>query len=209
MEKELNLVELWKDAPKGTKLYSPIFGECELKAIDGDLIYVGVSVADCCKIFFENGEYYDGGECLLFPSKENRDWRTFKVEKEGFKVGDHIKDNQSDKVFVLTHQEGVSFWANLVSYSSTETYLSRVIDKSRLCEYEKVSKFDPKWLKPFDRVLFYDSIWVATLFSHLTNIKDYTYIMCNGEAYKHCIPFNDETKHLIGTIEDEPEFYKI
>lgn len=79
---------------------------------------------------------------------------------------------------------------------------------------EKVTKFDPKWLKPFDRVVAFDQIrkmWIATLFSHITEEDEntYPYITCDADSYDKCIPFNAETKHLVGTYEQEPEFYRI
>jgi len=82
MEKELDLVELLKDAPMGIMLYSPIFGECELVEISGNLIYIvgDVGGEEYNESFYSNGRYYANcGECLLFPSKNNRDWSTFKV----------------------------------------------------------------------------------------------------------------------------------
>ena len=91
MNEILNLVEILKDAPKGTKLWSPICGECELDKIDtrdtvcNYAIYC-LAVNDHSPVrFAANGKYtlcYDDGECVLFPSKENRDWSTFKVSKE-------------------------------------------------------------------------------------------------------------------------------
>ena len=76
-------------------------------------------------------------------------------------------------------------------------------------KYEKKERFDPKTLKPFDKVLArLDSkgIWCCELFSF---IEDNTnLIKCCGAYYKHCIPYNDETKHLVGTTDEAPDFYK-
>ena len=75
-----------------------------------------------------------------------------------------------------------------------------------------MTKFDPKWLKPFDRVLVRDkdsTIWIATLFSHIDNKEQSSYVAIDGFLRKFCIPFNAETKHLVGISDEEPEFYKI
>lgn len=87
MEK-INLVELLKDCPKGTKLYSPLCGECEFDHIE----YMGKIVCQTKKDttiwFLPTGVYfegYSGAECVLFPSKENRDWSKF---QRPFKDGD-------------------------------------------------------------------------------------------------------------------------
>ena len=93
----MNIAEILKDSPKGTKLYSPICGECELIGVhercgeNSKTIAVKyVSGIDCVAAFDEFGRYINGvGECILFPSKENRDWSTFNI-KPKFKVGDKI-----------------------------------------------------------------------------------------------------------------------
>ena len=90
MKENLNLVEILKDAPKSTKLWSPICGDCILDKIDTrDTTVYAIYCLDVNNHspvrFTANGKYtfcFDDGECVLFPSKENRDWSTFKVSKE-------------------------------------------------------------------------------------------------------------------------------
>ena len=74
----------------------------------------------------------------------------------------------------------------------------------------KKRKFDPKTLKPFDRVLGRDCdnrIWKCNLFSHITEQDSFLY-KCVGNAYIYCIPYNDDTKHLVGTTDEAPEYYR-
>ena len=74
----------------------------------------------------------------------------------------------------------------------------------------KKERFDPKTLKPFDKVLVRDNkncTWMATIFSYINNAIIYPYI-CTNSAYKYCIPYNDDTKHLIGTTDEAPEYFK-
>ena len=71
----MNIAEILKDAPEGTKLYSPLFGEVKLEKVSDTIIEVraGKSV----NIFCKDGRYYQSypnGECLLFPSKDKRNW---------------------------------------------------------------------------------------------------------------------------------------
>ena len=71
-------------------------------------------------------------------------------------------------------------------------------------------KFDPKTLNPFDKVLVRNKndLWECGLFSNI-NIDAYEYkYNCIGSEYCYCIPYNDETKHLIGTSEEAPEYYR-
>ena len=77
----------------------------------------------------------------------------------------------------------------------------------RFWDKPKVEKFDPKAFQPFDKILVRDSLderWSIDFFSHKTgNIVRALY-----SKWMYAIPFNEETKHLIGTTDDCPEFYK-
>lgn len=80
----------------------------------------------------------------------------------------------------------------------------------RFWDKPKVEKFDLKTLHPFDKVLSKDgfsSKWTCTFFSHIANGASFP-VYCSGGYFKVCVPYNDETKHLIGTTDDCPEFYK-
>lgn len=73
----------------------------------------------------------------------------------------------------------------------------------------KKERFDPNTLKPFDRVLVRDSKaaeWTCGLFSHISFSKSYPFKIDNS-YFKYCIPYNDDTKHLVGTTEEAPEYY--
>lgn len=81
METKLNIAEILKDKPKGTKLYSPLFGDVYLSYVKDGIInvqhHVGITK------FFGDGRYYNypESEPLLFPSKEMQDWSKFAWEK--------------------------------------------------------------------------------------------------------------------------------
>ena len=98
MEK-INLVEILKDCPKGTQLYSPLCGECKFEKIHLNTSIV-VYTQDYRAITFNvYGEYFvgfDDAECLLFPSKKNRDWSKFKIP---FRDGDVIANNAYIAIF--------------------------------------------------------------------------------------------------------------
>ena len=71
-------------------------------------------------------------------------------------------------------------------------------------------KFDPKTLQPFDRVIarsYCDDEWDCDIFSHINQEYSFPYV-CIGQAWKCCIPYNDDTKHLVGTTEEAPEYYR-
>ena len=158
MNENLNLVEILKDCPKGTKLYSTVFGEVEFDYIENDSSNP-INVKSSYGIrynFTIGGELYFiyNGECTLFPSKEQRDWSKFKV---------------------------------------------------------KNPKFDPKSLQAFDRVLVRDgseSEWQCDIFSHINYELEMFPYKCTGCSYRYCIPYNEETKHLVGSNKQAPEYYR-
>ena len=165
MNENIDLTKILKDCPRGTKLYSTIYGVVEFDDIDEyDRIYpISFKVdADSFSTVTPDGRRFEDfdGECTLFPSKEQRDWSKFTVP---------------------------------------------------LC---KKDKFDPKTLKPFDRVLaasMVDGRWVCDFFSHIgESIRDSgrLYVGTGFGAYDRMIPYNDKTKHLIGTTDESPEYYR-
>ena len=71
-------------------------------------------------------------------------------------------------------------------------------------------KFDPKTLQSFDKVLvrdYLDDTWKVDFYSHKQESDAYLY-ECVGNQYKHCIPYNEDTKHLVSTKEEAPEYYR-
>ena len=145
----MNIAEILKNVPKGTKLYSPVLGDVNFKGINNLYIEV-LDLGNIVREFYHDGRFYMNGECMLFPSRENRDWSKFTL-----------------------------------------------------------NKFDIKSLKPFDKVLIRNDdndYWRADLYSH--RIKSYRKFVTVGFHYPQCIPYNDETKHLVGTDKDCPEYYK-
>ena len=75
----------------------------------------------------------------------------------------------------------------------------------------KKEKFDPKALKPFEKVLVRYSKnprWECGLFSSQDLNNGNFQFKCVGCMYEFCIPYNDDTKHLVGTTDEAPDFYK-
>lgn len=87
MEKKINIAKLLKDCPIGTKLYSPLCGECRILNIYDGLGFDVICGNDTVYNFSYDGRYNIMGECCIFPSKENRDWSKF---QRSFKDGDVV-----------------------------------------------------------------------------------------------------------------------
>ena len=92
MNENIDLIKILKNCPKGTKLYSTIFGEVEFIECD-NLYQIVVAKEDKYYYFTSQGTFiferikYNLGECCLFPSKDQRDWSKFSApwyKKEKF-----------------------------------------------------------------------------------------------------------------------------
>ena len=74
----------------------------------------------------------------------------------------------------------------------------------------KKEKFDPNTFQPFDRVLarnFKTTKWRCEHFSHFDG-GNYNPCIASCCSYTFCVPYNEETKHLVGTTEEAPEYYR-
>ena len=107
-------------------------------------------------------------------------------------------------------QKVVEKLSNEVVYIIIKQVESAINNAERFRAEPKTEKFDPKTLQPFDKVLgFYEvkgGSCECNIFSHL--IGKECSAVCTGIIYNKCIPYNEETKHLIGTNNDCPEYYK-
>lgn len=101
----MNIAEILRKCPRGTKLYSPVFGELELAKVDYDEEYsiTCITKNGVYSLFTSDGMLfcnYSDTECMLFPSKEQRDWREFGVSdqesKHQFKPFDKVLVRDSD-----------------------------------------------------------------------------------------------------------------
>lgn len=84
MEKEINIAEILKDKPKGTKLYADAFGALSIEEICAEDEDFGITLLDNYGdelYFYNNGKYSVHGETILVPSKEMRDWHKFTWKK--------------------------------------------------------------------------------------------------------------------------------
>ena len=83
MEENINIADILKDKPQGTKLYADAFGELSMVDIcTEDELGVTLLEKDGDELLFYNdGKYNRNGEPILFPSKEMDDWSKFAWKK--------------------------------------------------------------------------------------------------------------------------------
>lgn len=160
MNENIDLTKILRDCPQGTKLYSTIYGDVEFCYIDGSDAYpikLNVEGEYDGSVTADGKQYVEyGGECTLFPSREQRDWSKFTAP------------------------------------------------------WYKKEKFDPKTLQAFDRVLvrkFKTIKWHCEHFSHFDG-GNYNPCIASCCSYTFCVPYNDDTKHLVGTTDEAPEYYR-
>lgn len=89
METKINIADILKNKPVGLKFYSNTFGYISFNGVHKDKVYFFSEDTNAHSVK-PNGKLYDDGECIIFPSKEMRDW-----EKFSWKKGDVLvsKDN--------------------------------------------------------------------------------------------------------------------
>ena len=131
----------------------------------------------------------------------------------------YYTDQEAEKV-VVTAVSNVNWSINadgtipIESFTSPEImlYPSRELRDWTKVKYEKKKeRFDPKTLKAFDRVVvrnIQSNTWRIEYFSHIDErCKTYPFY-CSADNYAYCIPYNDDTKHLVGTTDEAPVFYR-
>ena len=225
-----NLVRILKHCPEGTKLYSPIFGEVTFKGISSSRTILGRAIDRDGKTrivaFTRLGRFYcdfPSAECVLFPSKDQRDWSKFRIPtKKGDVImfngmfpclvtGDYSKDLSMWCCGLLEDGEFIgnnpaSRW-NRDSYTfaseEVKNQLFTAMDKAGYTwDGETLKKKEPE-LKPFDKVLVRDSDdvpWTASYYSHKEE-GSYPYITIGNLCFRYCIPF-EGNEHLVGTSDN-------
>lgn len=232
MEQKLNIAEILKNKPRGTKLYSMIHGKCSSEAVTDEIFKINFCTSkfgltqsgECTLIKF--GNMYDGGECIIFPSKEMRDWSKFQWEKGDVLISNDggtevIFDkwyddtytsfyckhylNSEDKNKIVYYEE---FLCTTERYSLedkdiAQTYIN-TIEKRLDGKLETLEIEKPKCeFKTFDKVLGRnekDDVWEADLFSHYREESQYPF-RCIGFSRKYCIPY-EGNEHLLGTTDN-------
>ena len=112
------------------------------------------------------------------------------------------------------HTETFAADGRLYSYHNGECVLFPRKDQRDWSKFKpnkpKQPKFDPKTLQPFDKVLtrnISSECWSIQFFSYIIK-NEKVHPVCIAFNYKYCIPYNDGTKHLVGTTEEAPEYYR-
>ena len=225
-----NLVSILKHCPEGTKLYSPVYGEVVLDSVQSKSIYTLAKTNNGATLVVEFTRLgrlhyeFSNSECVLFPSKDQRDWDKFRVPT---KKGDVIMFNgqvpclvtgdysQDKKKWVCGLLEDDDFCTNIIHPSEwnarfytfatkeIKDKLFKAMDKAGYTwDGETLKKKKPQF-KPFEKVLTRDSEsekWGCTFYSHFDSKGRYHHITTSG-MFVMCIPF-EGNEHLVGTTKN-------
>ena len=127
MEEKVNIVEILKDKPQGTKLYSSACGKCKLEEVDDKSFKISFYNS---KFGFmnggegyldKNGKLYDDGECVVFPSKEMRDWSKFAWKKGDVLVSE---DGTAHLIFEKFTDDTYTTFIGKYHYANNDYYVS-------------------------------------------------------------------------------------
>lgn len=162
MNENVDLTKILENCPEGWEFWSDNYGKVLFKYIDKsfDDSPIFVKRADGYTAAYTKEGWYNidfPASCLLWPSKDCRDWSKFSAP------------------------------------------------------WHKKERFDPMTLQPFDKVLVKGCVsntWKCGLFSHVKDDASLYKYSCAGDAYAVCIPYNEDTKHLVGTNDEAPEYYR-
>ena len=160
MNENIDLTEILNHCPIGTEFWSDNYGKVQFLLIDRNLQHpIIVRRTNGSSAYYTKDGWCNvnfPASCLLWPSKDFRDWSKFTAP------------------------------------------------------WYKKEKFDPKTLNPFDRVLvrnYKTTKWRCEHFSHFDG-GNYNPCIASCCSYTFCIPYNDDTKHLLGTTDEAPEYYR-
>ena len=231
MNEKLNLVEILKYCPSGTKLYSTVFGYVEFEHVNISANHpIVIRLKDGTrKSFTTEGKLYItyDGECTLFPSKNQRDWSKFNPKKEGFitscefKDGDIVATNSGLQVFILQRQKsdkegyfyiGYDFGLNDIFHAGECKFnrLSTEEEKQKL--FDAIKKRGYKWnaetktLEKFVEPKFKVGDWVIFIKSksvyRVEKKENYEYTLRHIFGGSLCLSFSDEKLIREWTIQD-------
>lgn len=179
MNENIDLTKILKDCPKGWKFYSSVYGEVEFIEI-------------CINPFPPH------------MAIENEEWFLTHIDEREYPIRLKVNICEYNVSSAGEHQKGVG-----------ECTLFPSKDQRDWSKFEapwyKKDKFDPTTLKAFDKVLVRDErieCWRCAFYSHQRKDSTAFRYATTANSYARCIPYNDDTKHLVGTIDVAPEYYR-
>ena len=205
MEQKLNIAEILKNKPRGTKLYSMIHGKCSSEAVTDEIFKINFCTSkfgltqsgECTLIKF--GNMYDGGECIIFPSKEMRDWSKFQWEKGDILISN---DGGTEVIFDKWYDDTyTSFYCK--HYLNSENKNKIVYYEEFLCTTERYSLEDKDIAQTYINTIekrLNGQLNLITLKIEKPEFKDgdVLFVKCNDSAFIEIFEYSKKNGDLCG-----------
>ena len=215
MEAKLNIANILKNKPKGTKLYADAFGELKLVKVDKvDIIYTRTKEGMFYS-FYNDGKYNKNGEPILFPSKEMDDWSKFAWKKGDVLVSNyygtevifdkwydntytnfHCKHylNSEDKNKILYYKESLCATArySLEDRNAAQTYINTIEERLggklnlETLEIEKQPEFK-------DGDIITVTTQIGNILTFIFRAEDVKKYYCHALLYGKIVIVNDDS----------------
>lgn len=209
MENKINIAEILKDKPQGTKLYSSACGKCNLVSVDDKSFKISFYNS---KFGFmnggegyldKNGKLYDDGECVVFPSREMRDWGKFSWEKGDILVN---KDEDVHIIFERFVDDTYCSFAGKYYLWKENNNTEQFYEKERLLtsDFQKASKESAQnYINTIEKRLG-GKLNMGTLEIEKAEFKDGDIVYAESDAYHypsiHILNINGDTKRYYARL---------
>ena len=134
--------------------------------------------------YFQGFSLYEGKPISIIIYGKKGEWQNFSLSRKG-----HPYSDECGECCIFPSRE-MRDWSKFTA------------------PWYKKERFDPKTLKTFDKVIARrdsEDHWNIDFFSCF-KLKEIP--LCLGGIKFDVIPYNDDTKHLVGTTEEAPDFYR-
>lgn len=140
-QKDFDIYEILKGVPAGTELYTPMCGKVAFAYLASSKETIVTKDKNGLYYFDKNGRWTDGGEVMLFPSNEMRDWNKFAWKKGDVLAGSfgelcifekwaNADYTKFDSKFVTQKKRGTTFetedWYKVTNKAVIKQYISDI-----------------------------------------------------------------------------------
>ena len=217
------IIDILRNYPVNGRLYSTAYGDLKFKSVYDSAIYTYSDAYNKEVVFDKNGRLYiDDGiiseVCMLYPARGNHMWSNWRDVM--FSAGDFLFDEaDTNEVYIFSNYDNYNKvivrnkYGVMVALPTNHFRFASRIEKDNFCstfvvnkQLDGIEEKEERQFEAFDKVIVRDDdddVWKASFYSHpWTNQRGTLFhftIGCETSGYLQCIPYNDTTKHLVGT----------
>ena len=226
----MNIAEILKYCPKYTKLYSPTWGNVKLIEVTSTKV-IKIKVCNYTEELTSEGCYSVKGECILFPSKDQRDWNKFRLpvkrgdimmDKDGkcpFIANGDVIDTLPKFICGITFSGSLKFdnncyWIDTFYIPASEEAKKELFDKMAEAGYRwnadtlELEKVEPKFkegdilVDEYNRLILYTGVTIDNRVQTCADLNNTTLIIYQPSLYDKPI-----SALRLATEEERNKFY--